>query len=88
MITDLILILLGKVFTYSVSVIPEISIISNLIQIKEDFITFISSFMPYTLYMFNVPVLKLALGLLTSYIVFLSAEYLIKLSVKYFTNVF
>lgn len=88
MITDFILTVLSSVFNFVISLLPSFSFLDGLIQAKEEFISFISSFMPYTLYLFNVPVLRASINLLVSYLVFLATEYLIKLAIKYFTNVF
>ena len=88
MITDFILTIFSSVFNFVIALLPSFSFLDGLIQAKQEFISFISSFMPYTLYLFNVPVLRAAINLLVSYLVFLSAEYLIKLAIKYFTNVF
>lgn len=88
MILNVILSLLASIFIFVINLLPSFSFIDNMINAKNEFIEFISSFMPYTLYLFNVPVLKFAVGLLISYLTFLAGEYLIKLAIKYFTNVF
>ena len=53
---------------------------------EESAIDFILEFMEYTLYIFNVPVLKFTLGLLVTYLTFIALEYTIKLIVKYVTR--
>lgn len=87
MVTDLILNILISVFKMVIGLIPSFDFINNMIQAKEEFITFISSFMPYTLYLFNVPVLKYSVNLLILYLTFVATEYLIKLAIKYFVGV-
>lgn len=87
MITDAILKLLSTIYQFIIGLVPNFTFIENLVSAKNQFIDFISEFIAYTLYLFNVPVLKLAFTLLIGYLTFLASEYLIKLFVKYVTRI-
>lgn len=86
MIVDGILKLISIFYNFLLGLIPSFSFLDTLISAKNEFINFISSFISYTLYLFNVPVLKFAVNILIAYISFLAIEYLIKLGLKYITN--
>lgn len=86
LITDLILNFFSMLFQFIISLVPNFSFVENLVQAKDNFIDFISEFISYTLYVFNVPVLKVAIGLFVGYIAFISIEYLTKLTLKYVTR--
>lgn len=86
MVTDAILKLLSMFYQFIISLVPKFDFIQSLISAKNQFIDFISSFISYTLYLFNVPVLKISLALLFGYLTFLVGEYVIKLAIKYITN--
>ena len=87
MITDAILKLLSAIYQFLIKLVPNFSFIENLVNAKNQFIDFISDFIAYTLYLFNVPILKLSFTLLIGYLTFLATEYLIKLFIKYVTRI-
>lgn len=87
MITDAILTLLSNLYKFLISLVPNFTFIENLVSAKNEFILWISDFIAYTLYLFNVPVLKLTFSLLVGYLTFLASEYLIKLFIKYVTRI-
>lgn len=86
MITNSILKFFSMIYQFLFSLVPKFEFIDSLISAKNNFIEFISSFISYSLYLFNIPVLKIAMGLLIAYLTFLIGEYVIKLALKYFTN--
>lgn len=88
MITDVILKLFSSIYQFVIGLLPSFTFIENLVNAKDQFIQFISTFVSYSLYLFNVPVLRFTLTLLVLYITFLSGEYLLKLGTKYITNLF
>lgn len=88
MITDGILNFFSIFYNFIISLFPRFNFIDNLISAKDNFIDFISNFIGYTLYLFNVPVLRFAMSLLFGYLTFLVGEYIVKLGLKYFTNLF
>lgn len=88
MITNAILKFFSMIYNFLIALVPKFDFIDNLISAKNNFIEFLSSFISYTLYLFNVPVLRIAMTLLILYLTFLFGEYLIKLGLKYFTNLF
>lgn len=87
MITNSILKFFGVLIQPIVNMLPSFTFIDGLINVKEQFINFIEGYLKYLLYFFNVPVITLCITLLVSYIGFLAVEYIIKLCLKYFTNV-
>lgn len=86
MIVDALLNLLAFFYKFLIGLIPSFDFLDSLISAKNQFIEFISEFISYTLYLFNVPVLKLSVNILILYLTFLVSEYLIKLGIKYLTN--
>lgn len=86
MITDAILKFFSMIYQFIIGLVPRFTFIDSLVSAKNEFIDFISSFVSYSLYLFNVRVLRLALTCLIVYITFLAAEYLFKLGAKYLTN--
>lgn len=86
MITDAILKFFSMIYQFLIGLVPNFTFIDNLVSAKNQFIDFISTFASYSLYLFNVPVLRFALTLLVLYLTFLAGEYLIKLGIKYLTN--
>lgn len=86
MIVDSILILLSSFYKFLIGLIPSFDFLSSLISAKNQFISFLSEFIAYTLYLFNIPVLKLSVNILILYLTFLVSEYLIKVGLKYLTN--
>ena len=86
MITNAILKLIGGFFSVIIGLLPSFDFLDGLLNAKENFINFISEFMSYTLYVFNVPVLRFTFGLLVAYFSFLAVEYGVKLVVKYVTR--
>lgn len=88
MITNAILKFFSMFYQFLIALVPKFSFIESLISAKNNFIDFLSTFISYTLYLFNIPVLRIAMGLLIGYLTFLVAEYLIKLGLKYITNLF
>lgn len=88
MVVDAILKLLSVIYQFIIGLVPKFTFLDSLVSAKDEFINFISSFISYTLYLFNVPVLKVAVNILVLYFTFLVGEYLIKLGLKYFTNLF
>lgn len=88
MITDILLELLGNLLNFFVNLLPSFDFLDNVVKAHQSFLNFISEYLPYVLYFFNIDVLKIALGLLLSYITFIVSEYFIKLIVKYVTRLF
>lgn len=86
MVVDSILIMLSVFYKFLIGLIPDFNFLDSLINAKNQFISFLSDFISYTLYLFNVPVLKLSVNILVLYLTFLVGEYLIKLGIKYLTN--
>lgn len=86
MITDLLINAIGGLFKFILNLLPSFDFIDNLINAKNEFVSFLSEFISYTLYVFNVPVLRFTVGLLVVYFTFLSVEYSVKLIVKYVTR--
>ena len=86
MITDSILNFLSLLYKFVIGLVPNFTFIESLFEAKDKFVSFITEFIAYTLYLFNVPVLKLTFGILISYLIFLAGEYVIKLVLKYVTR--
>ena len=86
MIVDALLTMIGSFFSFILGLLPSFTFLDDIISAKNKFIDFILEFMEYTLYIFNVPVLKFTLGLLVTYLTFIALEYTIKLIVKYTTR--
>lgn len=86
MITDLILKFFSLIYQFIIGLVPKFTFLESLVSAKNEFVDFISSFVSYSLYLFNVRVLRLAITCLIVYLSFLAAEYLFKLGAKYFTN--
>lgn len=86
MITDLLFNAIGGLFKFILNLLPSFDFIDSLINAKNEFINFISEFISYTLYVFNVPILKFTVVLLVGYFTFLAMEYSVKLIVKYVTR--
>lgn len=86
MITNAILLFLKLLLDFIVSLIPNVDFVSNMVVAKDGFIEFLSEFASYTLYFFNVPILKLSLTIFIGYITFLASEYTVKLILKYVTR--
>lgn len=86
MIVDALLTLLGSFFSFILGLLPSFTFLDDIITAKNNFIDFVSEFMEYTLYVFNVPVLKLTMGIIITYVSFLAIEYTIKFILKYVTR--
>lgn len=86
MIVDALLKLLSFFYKFLIGLIPQFSFLDSLINAKNQFIAFLSEFISYTLYLFNIPVLKMSVSILILYLTFLVGEYLVKLGIKYITN--
>lgn len=86
MIANAIILFLKLLLDFVIGLIPNVDFISNMVIAKNGFIEFLAEFISYSLYLFNVPVLKLSFTILVGYITFLSAEYTIKLIIKYVTR--
>lgn len=86
MITDSILKFFSLIYQFIIGLVPKFSFLESLVSAKNEFVDFISSFVSYSLYLFNVRVLRLAITCLIVYLSFLAAEYLFKLGAKYLTN--
>lgn len=86
MIVDALLKLLSVFYKFLIALIPQFSFLDSLINAKNQFIAFLSEFIAYTLYLFNIPVLKMSVSILILYLTFLVGEYLVKLGIKYITN--
>ena len=86
MITDLLFNAIGGLFKFILNLLPSFDFIDSLINGKNEFINFISEFISYTLYVFNIPILRFTVGLLVGYFTFLAMEYSVKLIIKYVTR--
>lgn len=86
MITDSILKFFSLIYQFIIGLVPKFTFLESLVSAKNEFVDFISSFVSYSLYLFNVRVLRLAITCLIVYLSFLAAEYLFKLGAKYLTN--
>lgn len=86
MIVDALLTLIGSFFSFIFGLLPSFDFLDDIIQAKDQLIDFLSEFMEYVLYVFNVPVLKLTIGIIITYVTFLAAEYTIKFILKYVTR--
>ena len=86
MIVDALLTMIGSFFSFILGLLPSFTFLDDIIVAKNKFIDFILEFMEYTLYIFNVPVLKFTFGLLVTYLTFVALEYTVKLILKYVTR--
>lgn len=86
MIVDALLTLIGSFFSFIFGLLPSFTFLDDIIVAKNNFIDFIIEFMEYTLYVFNVPVLRLTMGIIITYVSFLAIEYTIKFILKYVTR--
>lgn len=87
MITDLILMFFSLLYKFIIAILPAFDFITNMYNAKEEFITFITPIMQHVLYIYNVPILRLAVSILLLYINALFIEYTIKLNLKYVSRV-
>ena len=85
-ITNAILILLGSFLVLISSLIPGSAFLDSLISAKDSISMIGSQYIPYALYLFDVPMLCTALALLTGYLLYIPTEYATKLLIKYATR--
>ena len=86
-ITNAIISFFAQCVNLFLSLIPRFHWMDPIISAFNSAIAFVCSYVPYALYLFDMPTLKIMFGALTLYEAFLFSEYLWKLLLKYFTRV-
>lgn len=88
MIIDFIFTFIGSIISWVFSVLPDFTFINTIIEYERMFFEWLNGFIPYSLWFFDIQVLKISFTVIFVYFSFLIGEYFYKLIVKYVTRLF